>query len=117
MTTLQLEKLGDSIQIDNKESKHLIDIILDSMSLKGTERDADFVSKEELIDSFSGIIELIINNNFSNKKEELFLISVLDKLNLKKEILELALGETNIKDIKAAGKRLGKKSQSGFETK
>ena len=41
----------------------------------------------------------------------------ISKLNLQKELLELASGEIKIQDLQKASQRLGKKSQSAFEEK
>lgn len=45
------------------------------------------------------------------------LIKFLARLDLQKDLLEVEKGRIKMTDIKAAGKRLGKKAQSAFETK
>jgi hypothetical protein len=52
-----------------------------------------------------------------SRETKLEFINFLDKLNMQKELLELEKGETKISDIKAAAKRLERKSQSAFQTK
>ena len=53
----------------------------------------------------------------SSKQSRLTLIDFIDKLNMQKELLALDKGESTIAEIKLAGRRLGKKSQSAFEKK
>ncbi|WP_293298849.1 hypothetical protein [Pedobacter sp. UBA4863] len=56
--------------------------------------------------------------NFTGSKEnKSALIKFISKLNLQKELLELASGEIKIQDLQKASQRLGKKSQSAFEEK
>jgi len=63
-------------------------------------------------------LQSIKNYNQTDDKElKLQLIKVISKLNMQKELLELAGGKINLDDIEMAGKRLGKKSQSAFEKK
>jgi hypothetical protein len=45
------------------------------------------------------------------------LIDFIDKINHQRELLELITKETNIEDIKKAGKHLARKSQSAFKNK
>lgn len=52
----------------------------------------------------------------ASKEEKLHLIKYISKLKMQQELLEIASGEVNLDDIKIAGKRLGKKSQSAFES-
>lgn len=55
--------------------------------------------------------------NSKNAKDKLALMHFIDKLIMQKELLELQAGITNLADIQIAAQRLGKKSQSTFETK
>lgn len=117
MTTLEFEK--QKSQINERELWEITQIMLSSFLVKRNYKDLSLVSKKEtLISSFSSFIEQYLKMNFSGSKEnKLRLIKFVSKLNSQKELLELASGENNLENIRRAGIRLGKKSQSAFEGK
>ena len=117
MTTLQAVKKTN--QIDNEELHEITKIMFDSFFINDEYKSQSYVAKkEQLIDSFSTFIQQYLKLNFSGSKEKkLLLMKFVAKLNMQKELLELASGEINLKDIEKAGKELGKKSQSAFESK
>ena len=117
MTALQ--SIKDHNQINDEELHNITQIMLDSFVVNGQYKNESFVSKKEtLISSFSNFIEQYLKLHFTGTKErKLQLIKFISKLNMQKELLELASGEINMDDIQMAGKRLGKKSQSVFKNK
>jgi AAA+ ATPase superfamily predicted ATPase len=50
-------------------------------------------------------------------EERLKIMDIIDELKIQKELLEIEAGTIKLADIKKAARRLGKKSQSAFETK
>ncbi len=118
MTTLQLEKFTETGKIAQEEVVSISNIILNAFSSNHHKKisPASANKKEQLIDTFSDLIEKIMDVSNSHQ-EKLVLINFLDKLNHQKEILEILSGERKIDDIKLASQRLGKKSQSAFEEK
>lgn len=74
--------------------------------------------KEELIASLTQFLEKFLELQFlDSKKDRLNLIDLIDKMNIQKELIELQKNQINLKEIEAAGKSLGKKSQSAFREK
>jgi len=117
MTTLQA--LKDDNHISDEELHEITKFILNSFIVRGQYKNEAYVAKKEsLISSFTEFIEQYLALHFTGTRErKLQLIKFISKLNMQKELLELASGATNLDDIKKAGKRLGKKSQSAFEGK
>ncbi|TCC94173.1 hypothetical protein EZ428_05180 [Pedobacter frigiditerrae] len=118
MTTIQLEKFTETGIIAQEEVVKISNIILNAFS-PNHQKKISLTSankKEQLIDSFSELIEKIMDVS-NSRQEKLMLINFLDKLNHQKEVLEILSGERKFNDIKKASERLGKKAQSAFETK
>lgn len=117
MTTLDTVKGLN--QIDDQELHGITKIMFDSFYKHREYKSAAYVSKKEkLIDSFANFLEQYLELNFPGSKQtKLKLINFIDKLNVQKELLEIESGETSIASIKLAADRLGKKAQSGFESK
>jgi hypothetical protein len=117
MTTLQ--KIENLNKIDQQEFDHITKILLESFLIKRSYTSNSFLSKkEELLDKFSAFLETYLELHFTNSKlTKLELINFIDKINMQKELLEMAKGDLKISDIKLAGSRLGKKSQSAFKKK
>ncbi len=117
MTTLEFVK--QSNQINDEELQEVIQIMFNSFKVTGKYTNLNYVSKKEtLLSSFSDFIEQYLKLNFAGSKEnKLRLVKFISKLNMQKELLELASNETNFKNIQKAGKSLGKKSQSAFSSK
>lgn len=117
MTAIQ--KIEELNKIDQNEFDNLIKIVFESFRINRQYKSISFLSKkEELIDYFSTFIEKYLELQFiKNKDQKLELINFIDKLNMQRELLELAKVKTNITDITVAANRLGKKSQSAFKQK
>ncbi|HVW12867.1 MAG TPA: hypothetical protein VHB54_03545 [Mucilaginibacter sp.] len=117
MTTL--EKIEDLNQIDQEEFYKLVKMVYNSFLINRKYTSSSYVTKKEkLINSFSTFLEQYLELQFAGSKQsKLDFINFIDKLNMQKELLEIASGEANMNDIKIAAQRLGKKSQSAFEMK
>ncbi len=117
MTTLEIEKQAS--QFSDEELHEVTKIMFASLTYNSNQRDLIYIlTQKALLASFSDFIEQYLKSNFSGTREnKLRLIKFVSKLNLQKELLELASGETNLKDIQKAGRRLGRKSQSAFKSK
>jgi hypothetical protein len=69
--------------------------------------------KEQLIDAFSSLlVKYMETKSVSSNTRKLEILKMLDRLNEQKELLDLQLNKINLKDIKEAGRRFGKKAQS-----
>ena len=114
-----LQTVNESSQIDSEKLHGIMKIMFDSFIVNGDYKNqSNVLEKEKMLDSFSSFIQQYLNLNLSGSKDEkLRLMKLVAKLNMQKDLLELANGETKLEDIQSAGKRLGKKSQSAFETK
>lgn len=117
MTTIQ--KIEELNKIDQNELSSLTKIIYESIILRRKYKSAAVLDKkEELLDNFSSLIEKYLELNFiKDKEKKLELIDFIDKLNMQRELLELAKGEIDEKTLKIASGRLGRKSQSAFRLK
>ena len=117
MTTLQAVK--EYSQINDEELHEITKIMFDSFVIHGSYKSSSFVSKKEIMISlFTDLIEQYLKLNFSGSRDrKLQLINFISKLNMQKELLELASKEANLEDIQIAAERLGRKSQSAFESK
>lgn len=110
-------------QIENKIEPHEFDniskMLLESFLINADGKSDAFISKkEELLEHFSSFLEKYLQLHFlRSSQDKLQLINFIDKVNLQRELLELSKAKTKAADIKLAGQRLGKKSQSAFKTK
>lgn len=83
-----------------------------SSSLKAIE------NKDALINSFVIFLNKYIETDLiKSNKEKMDFLNLIDNLNLQKELLQLRRKELTMSDVKKAGTRLGKKSQSAFKNK
>lgn len=110
-------------QIENKIDRHEFDnisrMLLESFLVDANNESASAINKkEELLEHFSLFLKKYLQLHFlTSSQDKLRLINFIDKLNGQRELLELRKGKTKLADIKLAGQRLGKKSQSAFKTK
>ncbi|TDO20299.1 hypothetical protein [Pedobacter duraquae] len=114
-----LEAVKKSNHINHEEFEEISQIIFQSIALNGSVKSSSYISKKEaLLTSFSDFIAQYLKLNFTGSKQnKLTLIKIISKLNLQKELFELASGETKIQDFHKASQSLGKKSQSAFVEK
>lgn len=115
-----IEKIKKQNSIDETEFDGMSKLMFQSFQInKSDYKSENYIAKKgELISSFTQFLEKYLELHFlSSKVEKLVLINFIDKMNMQKELLELQKGNTKMSDIKIAGNRLGKKSQSAFETK
>lgn len=78
-------------------------------------REKTIKNKEEINDLTIQFLENILDNELANtKQEELTVISLLDELNYRNELLHL-MEKENQSSVKKAAKRIGKKFMSSVE--
>jgi len=112
MTALQQMEI--SSRIGEEEFDSLSEILFHSVSLNREYKSQSAISKkEELIQD----LVLFLNKYLALKvtassKQKLQIITLIHKLTMQKELIELQTGKLNMKDIKAASKTFGKKAQS-----
>lgn len=116
MTVAQLEKIN---KIDQDDVDQLTKIMLSAFMLRESYKSsARLRKKERLLDSVITALTKFLEVKYSeSEKKRLEMIKILSKLQMQKELLEIKKGEVQMKDIKAAAKKLGKKSQSAFSSK
>lgn len=92
--------------------------IFQSFLVTKTHKIKTIEDKDALIDSFIDFLNKYIETDLvKNNKDRLSFLNLIDKLILQKELLQLRRKELSMTDIKKAGARLGKKSQSAFINK
>lgn len=124
MTVKEIDKIN---KIGAEEFDRISRILFDSFKISSTDfpnvelkskQLRDLSKKEELIISYSSFLNKLLELKFvESKKSKLELIDFLDKLNLQRELLEIAQGQLTFSDVNKNAKRLGKKSQSAFKSK
>jgi hypothetical protein len=124
MTVKEIDKIN---KIGAEEFDRISRILFDSFKISSTDfpdvelkskQLSDLSKKEELIISYSSFLNKFLELKFvESKKSKLELIDFLDKLNLQRELLEIAQGQLTFSDVNKNAKRLGKKSQSAFKSK
>jgi hypothetical protein len=124
MTVKEIDSLN---KIGAEEFDRISRILFDSFKISSTDSPnvelkskqiSDLSKKEELIISYSSFLNKLLELKFvESKKSKLELIDFLDKLNLQRELIEIAQGQLTFSDVNKNAKRLGKKSQSAFKSK
>jgi hypothetical protein len=117
--TSVLEKFEQQNTIEEQDFDKMFKLVFHSLLINRNYKSHNLLDKkEELIIYFTQFLEKYLELQFlSSKKDKLQLINFIDKMNMQKELLELQRNETDITQIKLAGQRLGRKSQSAFITK
>ncbi len=114
-----LKRLSDRNAIESTESDHIIRVLLASFMVRDEYKNVSILNKkDEIISDFSSLLEKYLKLRLATSStEKLRVINFIDKLNQQRELLDLEKERLNINDVKIASERLGKKAQSGFETK
>ena len=112
-----LEKIKHLNVVEKEDITLMSYLLYESISIKRAYKSEHIVdSKEEILNIFTSLFEKVLTErSLLSKKDKINVIHFIDKLNTQKENLEIIKGNILTKDIKAASKRLGKKSQSAFE--
>jgi len=105
--------------IEQEEFDSISKMLLSSLTMDKSVKGSSILNKkEELLDHFTTFLEKYLELHLFNSSEnKLKLINFIDKLSTQKELLELRKSGVKYSEIELAGQRLGKKSQSAFETK
>ena len=111
-----IEKLERQNNIQEQEFDSIMSNVFQSFLIKKDYKSGTYLGKkEELLSYFTQFLEKYLELQFTNsKKDKLELINFIDKINMQRELLELQRNEIDISQIRIAGRRLGKKSQSAF---
>jgi len=110
-------EVEEKSSLEQNDLTSLNAIILDQLGRKPNST-VQARKSEKLLDYFTNLIAFLLDSQFARKKEQtLYLIDLLDKLNTQRDLLEIKRDNMKISDLRAVSKRLGKKSQSGLETK
>ena len=114
-----IERLEKQNNIQEEEFDNVMSNVFQSFLVKKFYKSGNYLDKkEELLNYFTQFLEKYLKLQFINsKKDKVDLINFIDKINMQRELVELQRNEIDISQIKIAGKRLGKKSQSAFISK
>jgi hypothetical protein len=105
----QIKKVN---KIRERELKNVSSTILRSFMFSKNHRAKVLEDKGTLINDFIEFLSRYIESNIiADDKQRTYILNLIDKLTLQKELLQSRKDELNIKE---AGLRLGKKSQSAF---
>lgn len=117
MITLKVPEGNHDIQ--NHEIKRIIAKMFSSLNVRESYGDeAQIEAHNTLISSFKASLEAMFQiDQAQSREDKLLLIKIISLLKRRQEELDLSSGKITLKDIKVAGERLGRKSQSAFETK
>ncbi len=114
MTEIQELEIEGNIQ--QQEFESMASFMFNSLAVHRVYKNSAILEKkeellEELISFFNKYLALKFTGSLKHKLE---IISFIEKLTIQKELIELQTGKLNINNIKAAAKRMEKKSQSAF---
>lgn len=111
-----IEKLEQQNNIQEEEFDNVMSNVFQSILIRKDYKSEIYLGKkEELLNCFIQFLEKYLELQFINsKKDKLALINFIDKINMHKELLELQRNKIDISQMRIAGKRLGKKTQSAF---
>lgn len=108
-----------NVDIQNDEVQRIVAKVFSSLKVR--EHYGDKIEVEAhhtLISSFKTLLEAMLQiDQAQSREDKLMLIKVISQMKRHQEQLDLASGQITLKGIKVAGERLGRKSQSAFETK
>ncbi|MFZ6012418.1 MAG: hypothetical protein ACOYXT_18890 [Bacteroidota bacterium] len=115
MTTKNVTKIN---QIKEAEINELSSCIFQSFLVTGTQNTQTLVRRSDLLDDFIDFLGKYLAADLAkSNKHKLAVLNSIDKLTLQKELLQLRKKEIAGADIKEAGRRSGRKSQSAFKKK
>lgn len=108
-----------NFDIQNGEVQRIVTKVFSSLKAREHYVDTfEVVAHHTLISSFRTLLEAMLQiDQAQSREDKLMLIKVISQMKRHQEQLDLASGQITLKDIKVAGERLGRKSQSAFETK
>lgn len=111
-----LEKYTEQSKIKQESLRAVISSIIDSTEIiQSNSSSLTYENKVDLLHEIILFLErLLALDKFEKSSQNLEIIDILDKLLFRKEILENLMNNTSAEDLKVAGQRLGKKSQSAF---
>ncbi len=111
-----IDKYIEKTKIENENLHQVIFSIFNFTDIKTTYKRVSTVDKkEEMVDEIISLLEKYLELDIvKDKSQKLEIINVLDKLHFRKELLEVIKSKIDFNDIKKAGNRIGKKSQSAF---
>lgn len=108
-----------NVDIQNHDFQRIVAKMVSSLKVR--EHYVDKIEVEAhhtLISSFRTLLEAMLQiDQAQSREDKLMLIKVISQTKRHQEQLDLASGQITLEDIKVAGERLGRKSQSAFETK
>ncbi len=86
-----------------------------TITLKESGDQKDLAKKLETANTLKKLIgDMSSTGALQTNEEKIKMINLLEKINLQIELIHLKIKELPPTDLKIAGKRLGKKAQSGF---
>lgn len=110
----QIQELELESKIHQGEFENITMLMFNSIAVHRTYKSAAVLEKkEELLDELISFFNKYLTMKFTGSlKHKMEIINFIEKLTSQKELIEIQAGRLNMKDIKAAAKHHGKKSQS-----
>ncbi|MES2701695.1 MAG: hypothetical protein V4649_03600 [Bacteroidota bacterium] len=111
-----VERMEEMSRIDEEAFDSFSDILFHSVSLNRQYKNhSSLIKKEELVgELISFLNKYLALKVTASTRDKAQILTLIHKLTMQKELIEIQSGKLNIADIKAAAKRMGKKSQSAF---
>ena len=111
-----LSDINSLNKVDKNEIDHISHVLYYCMRFENSDiKNNNIAIKPKLIAQLKKILEDILSTDYlSAKEEKVRIIKLIDKLNQQEAAVELAIG--NRQNLKVAAERLGRKSQSAFNS-
>ena len=116
---LSRESSEENYEIKADEVQRAFAILASSLNTKLIYHDeAEMEEHRDFIGSVRHVFQTMLKaGHVHTREEKLNLIQLISKLKMQQERLDIASGIIRAEDLKIAGERLGRKSQSAFEAK
>lgn len=109
-----VEEIEHTCHISHADVDNLATILIRSISGMKNNSPESFEHQNWIISEFISFLKKYLDEEILNTEDKLVVVKILDKIQLKKEVIEMKLKGLSIEELKVAAERLGKKSQSAF---
>lgn len=106
------EEIDKICRIDETDIKDLTTVLISLLRI-GKEDDESLRHQGSILSDLIIFLEQYLDEKVLDKNDKLAVVKILDKINVRKELIELKLQGLPI-DFRIASERLGKKSQSAL---
>jgi hypothetical protein len=115
ITLDDIHKIEDSNKLGEKQFRAVVDTLFNSFTVHTPDDSEKIHEKKEIMNIYLQLLnKTLASGLIISKEEKLSTIKFVSWLNMQVETYSLISGESNLEDLKKAGKHLGRKSQSAF---